>query len=140
MADDLAETLSQVFAPFEEAQRTQLIAWASEELGTRSVITMLVDKRGSEWKVGEPSPSNENAVVFAILLDGPLRCADIYCVSFVEADGKQGVVYFKETCWDPQHTWGPLGANALWAEWSAFFGASAEGEAEEPKPNGADAH
>lgn len=139
MADDLADTLARVFAPFDDDERAQLIAWAGEELGTRSVITLMTDKRGAEWKVGEPSPSNEDAVVFAMLFDNAQRCCDVYCVMFVEQNGKEGVLYFKETCWNPDHTWGPLGKRGLWNEWIAFFGGADAGGGEEPpaKVNGA---
>lgn len=118
MANELADALGQVFANVDESRRAQLVAWASEELGSRSVITMCTDDEGTVWNVGEVTPSNKGCTVFAMLLDSALRCVDIY--SFGMVDGG-GALYFKETCWRPAHTWGPIGIDALYNEWRNFF-------------------
>ena len=138
MANELVDALTRVFGNVDEDRRARLIAWASEELGSRSVITLLVDADGVEYKIGEASPSNKDVIVFAMLYDGTARAVDVYSAGFVveEGSGKEGVLYFKETCWNPKHTWGPISVDALYTEWETFF---AEPDDPEPEPNGAGA-
>jgi hypothetical protein len=143
MANELVEALERVFQNVDDGRRAQLIAWAAEELGTRPVITLLENDNGAVWEVGKPSPSNDEAIVFAMLMDDDRRAVHVYCAGFaVDGSGNEGTLYYKETVWRPRHTWGPLSIDALWNEWSAFFGPDDQGDDDEApvqKPNGAPA-
>jgi hypothetical protein len=118
MASDLVDALNQVFAGAPQDMREQLIAWAGEELGSRAILTMVTDEAGATWRVGEPSPSNKETTVFALLLDVGARAVDAYTFGMVDG---QGVLYFKETVWQLAHTYGPISIEALYLEWRAFF-------------------
>lgn len=144
MADEIVDTLRLVFAPLPDDKREQLVRWATEEVGSRSATQMLTDDAGTVWEIGKESPTNKALTVFAILFDSVTRCFDIYSMAMVEggapseADGR---LYFKETCFRPACSYGPLTAGALFDEWETFFDDDEPepAPAPEPKANGAHA-
>lgn len=140
MDEALENTLRQVFAPFSEDDREEMIAWVKHESDTRPLHTLYENEDGVVWKIGEPSPTNENLIVFAVLFEEEATkpCMHIYSCGMVQReDGATGMLYFKDISFNPKHLHGPIAPKALFLDWGEFMAADIEDRIEGAKKNGA---
>jgi hypothetical protein len=117
----MTEMLGHVLSPFPEDRRNAMISWVEREMETRPLIDNLTSDDGVNWVLGEPSPGNPGAVIFAMLYHEPIRGVVIYSVSMTPADGGQTAFeYFRETCFNPRHVHGPISGDALFLDLHEF--------------------
>lgn len=137
---ELIEVLAQVLDAMPEGQRKMMLAWAATEMHTRPIlnqVSSLLWDDGDDttpghyqtvvWQVGQPSPSIDHAIVFAIIGDdgpeqrGPQSKVVVYSFAEVEIEGKVGKLYYKEVVFDPKHASGPCSGEGLYRDWFDFF-------------------
>lgn len=156
--DEIAAMLGTVLDPIPEKKRTLMIEWAKREIQTRPMIIQASarvwvnaysykDDAGAEhrveagfssltWAVGQPSPQNPNATIFAMLLDdgpgaqGPQSKIAVYSFVSVKVEGSDdvGIQYFKEIVYRPDTTFGPISGEGLFLEFFDFFATDDERE------------
>ena len=138
-ADNLIETLNMVLGSVDESRREIMKQWAHREMTQRPLITRAsarqwvnsyVDEESKRtvpagyhtlaWEVGKPSPSFPAATIFAMVQvdDDHVK---VFSFGVVEHEGKDANVYFHETIFRPDVTFGPISADALFEEWSTLF-------------------
>ena len=144
MGSAMIEMLAQVLSPFPEGQRATMIKWIEHEMEAYPLIDCVTSTDDVTWTLGEKSPSNNSAAVFAMLYNEALRGVIIYSVNVTPveggANGQAQFEYFREVCFNPKHMHGPISGNALYMELRTFVAVDFE-DPENPGPplNGAGA-
>jgi len=88
------------------------------------------------WRIGQPSPSDPDATVFACALWPELPAVVIYTFKMITgADGKDGRTYHRELLRNFKHVGGPIMPGALFEDMELYLG-----DDEEPEPGEAGAH
>jgi len=141
MASSLIELLKDhVLAPFTAEQRDAMVSWMEHEIETRPLIDNLTSEDGVNWVLGENSPGNEGATVFAMLHHETMRAIIIYSVAITPdpAAGGTRFEYFREVCYNPKHQHGPISGPALFLDFREFVAVDLEQkDAGGGQPNGA---
>lgn len=145
MASAMIEMLGHVLAPFPDEQRNAMISWVENEIATRPLLDCVTSQDGVTWTLGQKSPSNESATVFAMLFNEPMRAVVIYSVNITPIqdaqNGEASFEYFREVCFNPKHTHGPISGEALYLDLREFVAVDLP-DPENPQPtpqNGAGA-
>jgi hypothetical protein len=135
MGSAMIEMLGHVLAPFPEDRKSAMIAWVEHEIETRPLIDCLTSADGVTWTLGEKSPSNEAATVFAMLYHEAIRAVIIYAVNITpvagSTNGEASFEYFREVCFNPRHVHGPISGEALYLDLREFVAVDI------PNPDGA---
>jgi hypothetical protein len=124
MASAMIELLNHVLAPFPEQQRTAMISWVEHEMATRPLLDWVTDTKGRTWTLGQKSPSNDSATVFAMLFHESMRAVVVYGVNITpvqgSTNGEAAFEYFREVVFNPEHLHGPISGEALYLDLREF--------------------
>ena len=145
-ADEMMKMLDTVLVGVSQERRDIMKQWAHREMTQKPLIQQATsrqwvnqytdEKTGRtvaagfhtlRWEVGQPSPSNPGALIFAMLQvdDDHVK---VFSFQLVEYEGKDTAVYFHETLYQPDTTYGPIAADALFEEFANFFATEEEME------------
>lgn len=140
-ADKMIQMLDTVLVGVDAKQRDVMKQWAHREMTQKPLIiratcrqwvNAYVDERANpptrvpagyhtlSWEAGQPSPSNPDALIFAMLQvdDDHVK---VFSFQLADFEGKETAVYFHETLYRPDVTYGPISGDALFEEWANFF-------------------
>jgi hypothetical protein len=123
----LLEMLHEVLEPLGE-RRPELMALIAHEMKTMPVVQFCCDKAVvvspdlvrtcNTWKLGEPSPTDESTIVFAMLHDLDQRAVIVYTFQATESGEEYAYTtqFFREVIFDPALIQGPIHHDALFAQ------------------------
>jgi hypothetical protein len=122
----LLEMLNEVLEPLGE-HRAPIMALVAHEMKTKAVVSFCCDKpvvnpdgtrSCNTWKLGEPSPTDDSTVVFAMLHDFDQRSVVAYTFQAIEGDEeyRYKTQFFREVIFEPSLVQGPIHHDALFAE------------------------
>ena len=131
----IVDVLGEVLAPLPADQRGAILEWVKREIATRAIVQyvyedgppILRDADGNEtggpqiWKLGEPSPLDENEIVFCMFYWEEERVVAVYSLKQQEIDGQQATFFFRSLVFKPVHVHGPVHHGALVNELGAFL-------------------
>ena len=141
--DKLLEQLDLILAPMPTNERELMKAWVGRQLVEKPIVMLMtarlwVDEyekdgkkhpagvRSLEWRIGEPSPQNPAALIFAMIPVG--EPAEVHVFSFspvpideTKPDGETTVVWFHETIFHPDTIFGPITGEALFEEFAMLL-------------------
>lgn len=139
--DELLKQLDMILAPMPANERELMKAWAGRELVEKPIIMMMTARlwvpeyekdgqkhpagvRSVEWRIGNPSPQNPDALIFAMVPVG--EPAEVHVFSFAPVPVEEGseemtVVWFHETIFHPDTIFGPITGEALFEEFARLL-------------------
>lgn len=139
--DELLKQLDMILEPMPENERELMKAWAGRQLVEKPIVMLMtarlwVDEyekdgkkypagvRSLEWRIGNPSPQNPEAIIFAMIPVG--EPAEVHVFSFApvpveEGSEKMTVVWFHETVFHPDTIFGPITGEALFEEFALLL-------------------
>lgn len=173
-ADNLIEMFDMVLVGVPKDRREIMKQWAHREMTQKPLIMQCtmrtwvnsyVDEKTDDagnvvskstvpagwhtlrWEIGSPSLSNPSAMIFAMVQVDEDH-VKVYSFQLVEVEGQQDALYFHETLYRPDTTYGSISHDALFEEFANFFATEEELEklhgaedggrpAPEPRANGA---
>lgn len=143
MNDPIVEVLRKILTPLGEERCNALLALALGEFQRRQIVSYFDTGLRSDgstlfWKLGEPSPLDEDTTVFAIFHvqheGGKSEMVVFaYAVTKDEESGEEGYTYFQEVIPDPKNIQGPISGEALFLELCDFLGVPEAKDPDEPQ-------